>query len=174
MSEPFLGEIRMFAGNFAPRDWAYCDGQLIPVTQNNALYALLGTTYDGNGYTNFGLPDMRGRLPVHFGTGPDLTQRPLGARFGVETVVLTEHELPEHRHPMKASTGEADDLKPSGLVFGQSYNDLYNSGSDPSSLVELSPQAIGKTGGSQSHNNMMPSFCVNFIIALEGLFPPRS
>lgn len=171
MSEPFVGEIRMFAGNFAPRSWAFCDGQLVAVSQNDALFALLGTIYGGDGRTTFGLPDMRGRLPIHAGTGPGLSQRRLGAKLGTERETLTVNELPAHTHPMKVSTDVSNVPTPRHNVTARPTSvDLYIADNPNTSLA---PNAISATGGSQSHDNMMPFLAVHFIIALFGIFPSR-
>lgn len=171
MSEPFVGEIRMFAGNFAPRGWAFCDGQLLAVSQNDALFSLLGTIYGGDGRTTFGLPDMRGRIPIHAGTGPGLSPRRLGAKGGDEKVTLTVNQLPNHTHPMQASTDLAQVSTPQGRVRGRGTGaDAYRGGapSDP-----MASQSITSVGGSRSHTNLMPFLCVNFIISLVGIYPSR-
>ncbi|MCB1560033.1 MAG: phage tail protein [Xanthomonadales bacterium] len=171
MSEPFVGEIRMFAGNFAPRGWAFCDGQLLAVSQNDALFSLLGTIYGGDGRTTFGLPDLRGRIPLHAGTGPGLSPRRLGAHAGVEGVTLTVNQMPSHSHPAQASTQLADTPNPGGNLPARSSTvDLYIN--EPPS-VDMNAQAISRTGGSRSHTNLMPALCVNFIIALVGIYPSR-
>ena len=170
MSEPYIGEIRMFAGSFAPRGWALCDGQLLAISQNDALFSLLGAIYGGDGRTTFGLPDMRGRIPVHTGTGPGLSPRQLGARGGAEDVTLNVNQLPPHGHTMQASTGPADSGYPAGRVVANTdplpiYNTL------PADTAETE---TGATGGSQNHANMMPFLCINFIIALIGWYPSRN
>lgn len=175
MSEPFVGEIRMFAGNFAPRGWAFCDGQLLAVSQNDALFSLLGTIYGGDGRTTFGLPDLRGRIPIHAGSGPGLSPRRLGQKAGSEKVTLTINELPSHTHPLTATTGAAvgrdpvsaqnSNLSP-GVAGGDGYARRFQG-------VPLSSQAITMVGGSQSHANLQPFLCVNFIIALFGIYPSR-
>lgn len=173
MSEPFVGEIRMFAGNFAPRGWAFCDGQLLAVSQNDALFSLLGTIYGGDGRTTFGLPDLRGRLPIHAGHGPGLSFRNLGAKGGEEEVTLTTNQLPGHSHPLRASIDTADDTSLQGKVPGRtgpSNIDIYN---ETGPFVALSDQTMTATGGSQSHSNIQPFLCVHFIIALFGIYPSR-
>ncbi|MBD8890936.1 phage tail protein [Roseibium litorale] len=171
MSEPFVGEIRMFAGNFAPRGWAFCDGQLLAVSQNDALFSLLGTVYGGDGRTTFGLPDMRGRIPIHQGTGPGLSPRRLGSKSGSETVTLTVNQLPSHSHDFSASTALAEEDSPADRVLARvsGYN-LYNKDTQTTSLNTASIENIG---GSRSHTNMMPSICVSFIMALVGIYPSR-
>lgn len=173
MSEPFVGEIRMFAGNFAPRGWAFCDGQLLAVSQNDALFSLLGTIYGGDGRTTFGLPDMRGRIPIHPGTGagPGLSPRRIGQKAGSENVTLTENQLPVHSHT-SASTNIANKSNPSNNVLADSgRNNIYSENTTP---ANLSSSASPSVGGSQSHSNMMPYLCINYIIALFGIYPSRS
>ena len=170
MSEPFVGEIRMFAGNFAPRGWAFCDGQLLAVTQNDALFSLLGTIYGGDGRTTFGLPDLRGRIPIHAGSGPGLSPRRLGAKAGAEKVTLTVNQMPSHTHPIMASTSAANDRNPVGktpaVAVAQAYADRFTP-------VNMSTQAITNIGGSRSHTNLQPFLCIHFIIALVGIYPSR-
>lgn len=174
MSEPFVGEIRMFAGNFAPRGWAFCDGQLLAVSQNDALFSLLGTIYGGDGRTTFGLPDLRGRVPIHQGSGPGLTPRNLGSRAGSERVTLTANQNAAHTHMMRGSTDFAGDISPANNVpaTGAGAN-LYNNAG--ATAVNMSPEAVPQSGGAgQSHNNVMPFLCVNFIVALFGIYPSRT
>ena len=173
MAEPFIGEIRMFAGSYAPRDWAFCDGQIMSISQYNALFSLFGTMYGGDGRTSFGLPDMRGRLPLHFGNGQGLSHRIVGERGGSETVTLTPSELPSHSHSLNASTALADTSSPSGHVLADEDENLriYDEQAQTSSLAS---DVIGYTGGSQPHSNLMPTLCVNFIVALFGIYPSRS
>ena len=171
MSEPFVGEIRMFAGNFAPRGWAFCDGQLLAVSQNDALFSLLGTIYGGDGRTTFGLPDMRGRIPIHAGHGPGLSERRLGAKGGAEQVTLTVNQMPSHGHPARADTAIGTEANPSGNVTATSTAvDIYFDGTANSNM---SSEAITHVGGSRSHTNLMPYLCVHFIIALFGNYPSR-
>lgn len=171
MSEPFVGEIRMFAGNFAPRGWAFCDGQLLAVSQNDALFSLLGTIYGGDGRTTFGLPDARGRIPIHAGTGPGLSPRRLGAKAGEEKVTLTVNQIPSHTHgPLRASGNTATERQPDGKVLAQAPVDIYNK---QFQRVGMSNQAITDVGGSRSHTNLQPFLCVHFIIALVGIYPSR-
>ncbi len=172
MSEPFVGEIRMFAGNFAPRGWAFCDGQLLAVSQNDALFSLLGTIYGGDGRTTFGLPDVRGRLPLHAGTGPGLSPRRLGAKGGSEKETLTVNQLPSHSHDFKALKQNAQTPNASGNLLAQTPTvDLYNT--DPP-LTSLNNSSINSVGGSRSHTNLMPYLCINYIIALFGIYPSRN
>lgn len=171
MSEPFVGEIRMFAGNFAPRGWAFCDGQLLAVSQNDALFSLFGTIYGGDGRTTFGLPDLRGRLPIHMGSGPGLSPRNIGSRSGVEAVTVTVNQIPSHTHPLQASGDLAGRTTAQDNVLGKSSNiDLYT-GDAPDGA--LNAAAITNVGGSQSHSNVMPYLCLNFIVALVGIYPSR-
>jgi microcystin-dependent protein len=171
MSEPYVGEIRMFAGNFAPRGWAFCDGQLLAISQNDALFSLLGTIYGGDGRTTFGLPDMRGRIPIHRGDGPGLSPRRIGSKGGVENVTLTVNQLANHGHGLVANTEEAIRPNPQGGVLAQGVGASFYSTDAPN--VSLAASAISETGGSRSHTNMMPSLCVSFIIALIGIYPSR-
>jgi microcystin-dependent protein len=172
MSDPFIGEIRMFAGNFSPRGWAFCDGQLLAISQFDALFSLLGTTYGGDGRTTFGLPDLRGRIPIHAGTGPGLTPRREGQRGGVENETLTVAQAPLHSHPVKASASVAGSRSPEGRVAAEtSLFDFYQSGSPSAALDGGSVTAAGR---GLSHTNIQPFLCVHFIIALIGLYPSRS
>ena len=171
MSEPFIGEIRMFAGNFAPRGWAFCDGQLLSVSQNDALFSLFGTIYGGDGRTTFGLPDLRGRIPIHMGTGPGLAPRNLGAREGAETETVTVNQLPTHTHAFRASTTVSEETSPSGNVISQSSAaDLFI---EDTPNFGLAPNAITSVGGARSHTNIQPFLCIHFIVALAGIFPSR-
>lgn len=173
MSEPFVGEIRMFAGNFAPRGWAFCDGQLLAVSQNDALFSLLGTIYGGDGRTTFGLPDLRGRIPIHAGHGPGLSERRLGSKGGAEKETLTVNQIPSHTHAMQASDSSPERATPSGSVLSRSNTvNIYRS-NPTSGFVNMSSQAIANVGGSRSHTNLMPFLCVHFIIALVGIYPSR-
>lgn len=179
MSDFFLGEIRMFAGNFAPKSWALCDGQLLSIQQNTALFALLGTFFGGNGVSNFQLPDLRGRLPVGQGQGLGLSPRVIGEVGGTETVGLISGNLPAHNHPLNAATGNATTAVPSSTVLpgtlttGKFYT--VNDGSTPAPTPEnLAPGVVSVVGGGLPHNNLMPALCVSFIIALAGIFPSRN
>lgn len=171
MSEPFVGEIRMFAGNFAPRGWAFCDGQLLAVSQNDALFSLLGTIYGGDGRTTFGLPDLRGRVPIHAGDGPGLSPRRLGQKAGEEKVTLTTNQLPGHSHLMRADTAFADQTDPTNNILAQST--VANLYFETAPSMSLASSAITSTGGSRAHTNLMPFLCVHFIIALVGIYPSR-
>jgi microcystin-dependent protein len=169
-TDPFVGEILWVPYNFAPRGWAECNGQLIPIAQNTALFSLLGTTYGGDGRTTFGLPDMRGRLLIHAGQGPGLSQYSQGQSGGQETVTLLPSEIPAHTHSFNVSTAVADQTDPTGKVFATAANGaLYATGP----TTTMSPAALSTVGGSQPHNNMMPYLTLTCIIALQGIFPPR-
>lgn len=174
MSEPFVAEIRIFAGNFAPRGWAFCDGQLLPVSQNTALFSLIGTTYGGDGRSTTGLPNLQGRVPMHPGHGPGLTDRRLGQSGGVESVTLTEDQMPVHNHNPVASAQRAGSGTPAGNFLAEPRDGLLYQTDTNSNLVDLNPQALANTGGSLPHNNVQPCLTMNFIIALQGLYPPRS
>jgi len=172
MSEPFIGEIRMFAGNFAPRGWAFCDGQLVAISQNDALFSLFGTIYGGDGRTTFALPDLRGRLPVHQGQGPSLPQWRMGQRAGAETVTLSAGELPAHQHGLQASTDTADAIEPNDRVTADAATtNIYGKGTPG---VALNDQALAASGGGQPLNNLMPYLCVHFIVAQQGIYPSRN
>lgn len=176
MSEPFIAEIKIFAGNFAPRGYAFCDGQLLPIAQNTALFSLIGTTYGGDGRTTTALPDLQGRAPMHPGRGPGLTARRLGEKTGVKEVTISEAQMPSHTHTLRAKEdASGNTFDPSGTTaiarvvpFG-----MYQ-GNVTSNLVDLSGSAVSGTGGNQSHNNEQPYLTLNFIIALTGLYPSRS
>jgi microcystin-dependent protein len=171
MSEPFVGEIRMFAGNFAPRGWAFCDGQLLAVSQNDALFSLLGTIYGGDGRTTFGLPDLRGRIPIHSGHGPGLSERRLGAKGGAEKVTLTVNQMPSHGHNFYGSDSVATSTTPAGQGLVRADQNFYASNTPPN--LALSSESITGAGGSRSHSNLMPYLCVHYIIALFGVYPSR-
>jgi len=177
MSEPFIAEIRIFAGNFAPRGWAFCNGQLLPIAQNTALFSLIGTTYGGDGRTTTALPDLQGRAPMHPGQGPGLTDRRLGERGGAEDVALTTAQMPPHGHALRANPGPASTTTADGnsalarSVGGFSY------ASDRYFNVPLGEESIGESGNpgdGLAHNNMQPYLTLNFIIALVGVYPPRN
>jgi len=175
MSDPFLAEIRMFAGNFAPTGWALCDGQLMPISQNTALFSLLGTTYGGDGRVTFGLPNLQGTMPMQQGQGPGLSARFLGQVGGEQAVTLLAAEMPQHTHAASGVAALGNANSPAGAVWGEAgigrQLDLIYSTAQPS--TQMSPQAVQQAGGSQPHNNMPPYLCVTFIIALQGIFPQR-
>jgi microcystin-dependent protein len=174
MSEPFIAEIRIFAGNFAPRGWAFCNGQLLPVSQNTALFSLIGTTYGGDGRTTTALPNLEGRAPMHPGRGPGLTDKRLGERGGVEMVTLSEAQMPNHTHTLRALSDPADLFGPQNRSLARSRNGAAYQSDSSANLVDMASQSLPNTGGSQPHNNMQPFLTMNFIIALVGLYPSRS
>ncbi len=173
MSEPFIAEIRIFAGNFAPRSWAFCNGQLLPIAQNTALFSLIGTTYGGDGRTTTALPNLQGRAPMHPGRGPGLTDRRLGQKGGTETVTLNDNQIPSHNHNLNTSTSPGTSFSPTASAYlSRSVGgNAYDSGDNLSS--EMNTGALQNMGGSQAHNNMQPFLAINYIIALQGLYPSR-
>ena len=171
MPTPFVGEVRMFAGSFAPAGWALCDGQLLPIGQNIALFSLLGTTYGGDGQTTFALPDLRGRVPLQAGQGQGLTPRMLGEYGGAQQYTLSESEIPPHTHTVGASAANGSGAEAAGRVPARSPAGIpgYAASADSS----LEPNAVGAVGSSLPHPNLQPYLVVTFIIALQGMFPPR-
>ena len=174
MSEPFISEIRIFAGNFAPRGWAFCNGQLLPVSQNTALFSLIGTTYGGDGRTTTALPNLQGRAPMHPGRGAGLTERRLGQRGGAETTTLSEAQMPNHAHTMFAQSDGANSGVAVNNSLARTDGGLSYQTNTGANLVPFDPKALANTGGSQTHNNMQPFLVLNYIIALVGLYPSRS
>ena len=173
MADPFVAEIRIFPFNFAPKGWAWCDGQLLPLSQNTALFSLLGTTYGGNGKSNFALPDLQGRAPMHPGQGPGLSLHDLGETGGSETVSLLESEIPAHSHGLRAFGSEpADKFTAAGDAWCRSNNG--QAWGPANNLTMMSPNALAPAGGDQPHNNMQPYLTFYFCIALQGVFPPRT
>ena len=173
MADPFVAEIRIFPFNFAPRGWAWCDGQLLPLSQNTALFSLLGTTYGGNGKSNFALPDLQGRAPMHPGQGPGLSLHDLGETGGSETVSLLESEIPSHGHALRADSADpGEDRTPAGEALARSAGGLLYG--NVASLVAMSDVALAPAGGDQPHNNLQPYLTFYFNIALQGVFPPRT
>jgi microcystin-dependent protein len=175
-TEPYIGSIVLFAGNFAPRGWALCQGQLLPIAQNTALFSILGTTYGGNGQTTFALPDLRGRAPIGTGQGPGLSNITLGEQAGTENVTLLTTNMPAHNHTINCDNNASSSLAPSGMIPGLSDNrnaevNIYSSNT-PNAV--MNPQTVGVAGGSQPFNNRNPFLGINFIIALEGIFPSRN
>ena len=168
--EPFIAQIMLFGGNFAPRGWAFCDGQLLPISSNSALFSILGTSYGGDGRTTFALPDLRGRAPIHAGAGPGLTPRVIGQTVGAEDVTLQANQIPPHNHSFNVTNAAADNARPSGDYIARS--NIYSA--DVSSPVQLAEGSIGMAGGGFAHENMQPSLVINYIIALQGIFPSRS
>jgi microcystin-dependent protein len=172
MADPFVAEIRIFPFNFAPKGWAWCDGQLMPLSQNTALFSLLGTTYGGDGKSNFALPDLQGRAPMHPGQGPGLSLHDLGETGGSETVTLLESEIPAHSHGLTAVEDDGTFKTPAGMFLGGG-NAMYI---NPNQAVNttLAGESLAPAGGDQPHNNMMPYLTFYFCIALQGVFPPRT
>jgi microcystin-dependent protein len=167
MAQPYVGEIRMFAGNFAPAGWMFCEGQLLPISENETLFNLIGTTYGGDGQSTFALPDLRGRIPLHQGNSLILAET-----GGAEEITLTVQQIAAHSHPMLASTDQANTINPGNNVVGATltatpYFDIQPANS-------LAPQALSSTGGSQPHTNFQPYLCINFIISLFGIFPSQT
>ncbi len=175
MADPFVAEIRIFPFNFAPKGWAWCNGQLLPISQNTALFSLLGTTYGGDGKSNFALPNLEGSAPIHAGQGPGLSLYDLGQSGGSETVTLLSSEMPAHPHTLRCQSQDpADQPAPSpARTFAASQNSTAYGPSNGTPLVQMAPQALTPTGGSLPHNNMMPYLTLYFNIALQGVFPPR-
>ena len=171
MADPFVAEIRIFPFNFAPKGWAWCDGQLMPLSQNTALFSLLGTTYGGNGKSNFALPDLQGRAPMHPGQGSGLSLHDLGETGGSETVTLLETEIPAHSHAFQVSVAEALQNDPTQQFYGGGTG--INIYAAPGAIVQMAPESLTPTGGDQPHNNMQPYLTFFFCIALQGVFPPR-
>ena len=169
MADPFVAEIRIFPFNFAPKGWAWCDGQLLPLSQNTALFSLLGTTYGGDGKSNFALPDLQGRGPMHPGQGPGLSLHDLGETGGSETVTLLESEIPAHAHGIRTTNEDGNNVQPAGRAPGRG-NALF---APAANLVNMAPETLAPAGGDQPHNNMMPYLTFFFCIALQGVFPPR-
>jgi microcystin-dependent protein len=162
----------MFAGNFAPAGWSFCEGQLVPISENETLFNLIGTTYGGDGQETFALPDLQGRVPIHQGKGPDGTTYQLAEAAGTETVTLTTQQIPAHNHPLLASTSIATQQGPGGNVLAQST--LAKMYIQDVADTPLAPNSVGPTGGSQPHDNFQPYLCVNFIISLFGIFPSQT
>ena len=176
MSDPFIGEIVMFGGNFAPRNWAFCDGQLLPIAQNSALFSILGTTYGGDGRVTFALPDMRGRVSIHPGSGPGLSNYILGQKAGTETETLTVAQMPGHQHTFKppCSTSDGTAESPANNVLATHEAIAGDSPYIGTSNAVMQGGDTGVTGLGQSHNNLQPFLCVNYLIALVGIFPSRN
>ncbi len=170
MSEPFLAEIRIVGFNFAPRGWAFCDGQILPINQNQSLYSLLGTTYGGDGRTSFALPDLRGRSPIHVGSSNG-TSHSLGQKSGEETHTLSVAEIPQHTHSIASNQTLGTEAEPSGQFPARAADSIYGS---LANAQAMGSGTIANTGGSQAHENMQPYLALNFCIALQGLFPSRN
>jgi microcystin-dependent protein len=166
MAQPYVGEIRMFAGNFAPAGWEFCSGQLLPISENETLFQLIGTTYGGDGQSTFALPDLRGRIPIHQGNGFILAET-----GGAEEITLTTNQIPAHSHPLLANSAAATTLTAQNSVLAAATGASISPYGSDAPRTNLAPQAIGPVGGSQPHNNFQPYLCVNFIISLFGIFP---
>ena len=171
MGSPFIGEIRMVGFSFAPQGWATCDGQLMPIAENDALFALIGTTYGGDGQSTFALPDLRSRIPVHAGQGPGLSNRVLGESSGTEAVTLTTQQIPSHAHPAQAQSGAGNQASPINGVWAASGQGQYGVGAGN---VAMKNTLISTSGGNQPHDNMMPYTTINFVISLFGIFPSQN
>jgi microcystin-dependent protein len=167
MAQPYVGEIRMFAGNFAPAGWMFCEGQLLPISENETLFNLIGTTYGGDGQSTFALPDLRGRLPLHFGNGFTLAET-----GGAEEITLTVNQIPAHSHPLLASSSPGTTAAPQNGVSAKTTTGFLYINENPTG--NMAPTAIGATGGSQPHTNFQPYLCVDFIISLFGIFPSQT
>ena len=177
MSDPFLGEIRIFAGNFAPYGWAFCHGQILPIVQNTALFSILGNTYGGDGRTTFALPNLQGRIPLHFGQGPGLSSRSLGEQVGTESVSLTQNQMPSHIHAGSAlnAANAGTNNQPENNLLGKIVRtNLYSTPDAALQNMAEGSLTLQASGSGQPHSNMQPYLTLNFIIALSGIYPPRS
>jgi microcystin-dependent protein len=174
VSSPFVAEVRVVAFNFPPTGWAYCNGQLMPISQNTALFSLLGTFYGGDGKSTFALPDCQGNCVVGAGQGPGLSEYLIGQMSGSSAVTLITSEIPVHSHTYSQSVRPSDNLNPAENNIGYALGTGNNIYANPGTKTTLSPQALAPTGGSLPHNNMMPYLALNYVIALQGVFPPRS
>ena len=172
MAQPFIGEIRMFAGNFPPVGWAFCDGQLMTISENDAMFVLIGTTYGGDGESTFALPNLQSRIPIHMGAGPDGVTYQLAEAAGTESVTLTSQQIPIHTHALLGSTSGATAGNPQGQVLGQSGQVQYMIEAD--ATLAMNANSITPVGGSQPHENCQPFLCINYIISLFGLFPQQT
>jgi microcystin-dependent protein len=170
MAQPYIGEIRMFAGTFAPLGWLFCDGQHLPISENEALFQLIGTTYGGDGQESFALPNLQSRVPMHFGAGPDGLTYPLAQMAGVEEVTLTTQQIPLHTHPLTASVADGTVPNPGGNLLAQTPAGIFPYFEDVPT-ANMAPGAISPVGGSQPHENCQPFLCINYIISLFGIFP---
>lgn len=170
MGQPFIGEIRMFGGNFPPSGWAMCDGQLMPISENEALFTLIGTTYGGDGQETFAVPDLRGRLPMHQGAGPGLNPKTIGEKSGAESVTLTVNQIPAHTHPPQSFSGSGDQTTPQNGIWAGAATSRYSSSAPNLAMMNT---LVGIAGGSQPHDNMQPYLTISFIISLFGIFPQQ-
>jgi microcystin-dependent protein len=171
MAQPYVGEIRMFGGNFAPNGWLFCSGQALPISENEVLFQLIGTTYGGDGEETFALPNLQSRVPLHMGTGPSGTTYVIGEMAGTEQQTLTTQQIPVHNHALLGSTALPTEEQPEGNVTGQTEAALYGS---QAPLANLAPSAVSPAGGSQPHDNMQPYTVINYIISLFGVFPSQT
>jgi microcystin-dependent protein len=171
MADQYVGEIRLFGFNFAPAQWALCNGQLLSISTNSALFSLLGTFYGGDGRTNFALPNLQSRVPIHQGQGTGLSPYVIGEMSGTETVTLTQQQMPQHGHSALSSGSQADGSRPAGAVLARTTADIYTAAPDGTAM---NPGMIGTAGGSQPHPNLQPFLVINFCIALTGIFPSRN
>lgn len=174
MCDQYIGEIRMFAGSYAPVEWAFCNGQLLQIAEYNALFALLGQRYGGDGVTNFALPDLRGRIPMGKGQGPGLANYNMASTGGTETVGLSVSQMPQHTHSISATSTNGNLSTPSEDIWAQSTSRIYSAVAVTATLTDqMSPNALSSVGGGLQHNNMMPYFPISFIIATNGIFPSQ-
>jgi microcystin-dependent protein len=171
MSEPYIGEIRMFGGNFAPAGWRFCDGSLLAIAEYDTLFSVIGTTYGGDGYTNFAVPDLRGRSPLHWGTGTGLPPYVQGQSAGQEQVTLWTQHLPAHAHPVTAAVAAATDTAPTGHTWAASTSPAFGTSGTPATMASA---ALGPVGGNQPHDNRVPSLGISFIISLFGIYPSQN
>jgi microcystin-dependent protein len=169
---PYVGEIRMFAGNFPPNGWLFCEGQTLPISENEVLFQLIGTTYGGDGEETFNLPNLASRVPIHMGTGPDGTTYQIGEMAGTEQETLTTQQIPNHTHALVGSTGTATSQVPTNLLLAATQAQTYTNLTD--TITNMAPNSIGPSGGSQPHENTQPFLCINFIISLFGVFPSQT
>ena len=169
MADSYVGEIRLFAGNYAPSGWMFCEGQLLPIVENSALYQLIGTTYGGDGQSTFALPDLRSRVPLHFGVGPDGLNYSISQKAGTESETLTNQQIPSHTHPLLASADQAASVNPGSNAIGTPLTATPFYADTPN--TNLAAQSISPVGGSQPHENCQPFLCLNYIISLFGVFP---
>ena len=172
MAQPYVGEIRLFAGNFAPNGWMFCEGQTLPIAENEVLFQLIGTTYGGDGEETFNLPNLASRVPLHMGTGPDGTTYQIGEMAGTEQETLTVQQIPVHNHALIGSSGTATSQTPTNLLLATAQAQTYTNLTD--GLTTMAPNSLGPAGGSQPHENTQPFLCINFIISLFGVFPSQT